>query len=92
MMLHSFLTRQVKLAKDANKEKKPGNVWRNLVSNPSCRGQNKTIITIDYRSLTRNCVLIREIYLLNFIWDSGVQVDDKCKLQDGERCCTCKMT
>jgi len=42
MMLHLIQRRQVKLTHDANKEKHTSG---NLVSNPSSRGQNKTIIT-----------------------------------------------
>jgi len=48
------------------KKNNPENIRRNLVSNPSCRGQNKTIIsTCLLRFNTLHCACSFNIYLLN---------------------------
>jgi len=67
------------------------NIRRNLVSNPSCRGQNKTIMSTRLSGFnTLYCACSFTYSILNCV--SAVQVNIKCYFTYGVRGCTCKMT
>jgi len=57
--------RQVKLTRDANKEKKPGKYSAKPCIEPELSRPKKSLCPLDYRDLTHYIVLVHFIYLLN---------------------------